>query len=230
MNIEKYSKLAPQYYTNELPNILEKLLRSHHFTNILDYGCGDGSIIYSLYKRNLIRDSIINAVDLSVSRVKQVKKTFPKVIARVDSAETLKTVKSNSIDLLISTQVIEHVDDKKMETAMKRVTAKNATIYLSTVFKKWYGWYFYRNNSRWVLDPTHLREYTKDSQLLNILVKDFKVVANKKTLQWFPIIDFVAKRIGFCGHNTDLFLWKFLRSIKVPIPGYYNWELVLIKK
>ncbi|TRZ51003.1 class I SAM-dependent methyltransferase [bacterium] len=230
MDIEKYSTIAPQYYTGEIPTLLGDLLLHNNFDTILDCGCGDGSLLYGLKKRGLINASQINAVDLSKNRIVLVKKISPKFIARVDSAETLKSVKTDSIDLLFSTQVIEHVDDKKMSTAMKRVTKNGSVVYLSTVFKKWYGWYFYKNDIGWVLDPTHLREYTNDDQLIKILNKDFIVVFNKKTMQWFPIVDFIAKRIGLGTKNRDSHFWRLMRSIKIPIPGYYNWELILVRK
>lgn len=230
MDIEKYSKIAPQHYTGEVPQLLVDLLKNNKFDNILDCGCGDGSLIYGLIKRKLLGHSVIEAIDLSKNRIKLVKKISSKVNARVDSVETLKTIKTNSVDLLISTQVIEHVDDMKMSNAMKRVTKKGGIIYLSTVLKKWYGWYFYRNEIGWVLDPTHLREYSNDNQLIKILNNNFWIVSTNKTLQRFPLADFIVKRVGIIQKKKDTYIWKLIRSIRLPILGYYNWELVLVRK
>lgn len=230
MNIEKYAKVAPQFYTGEIPIILYNLLFINHFSVILDCGCGDGSLLHAIIKAGLVKKSEIHAVDLSKDRIVLIKKLSHKIIAKVDSAETLKSIKSNTIDLLVTTQVIEHVDDKKMELTLKRVIKKGGIVYLSTVFKKWYGWYFYKNDIGWVIDPTHLREYSKDSQLINILKKDFVIVENKKTLQWFPIVDFFSKRINFGGKRRDGYFWRFFRSIRIPVFGYYNWEIVMVRK
>ena len=120
---------------------------------------------------------------------------------------------------------------KKAIEAMSRVLKKDGRIYLSTVFKKWYAWYFYRNKGRWVLDPTHLREYSREAQLLDlILASGFRVLENQKSLFWFPVIDFFVKQIEI--KNRSLYenrIPSLLRRIKVPILGYYNWELVLVK-
>ncbi len=230
MNIEEYAKVAPQYYTDEVPPILSFLLKNNDFHKILDCGCGDGSLLYALKKRKLLRDAKVGGIDLSSNRISLVKKIDPKFIAKVDSAETLKTINANSIDFLITTQVIEHVNDKKMTSTIQRVVKKGGIIYLSTVFKKSYAWYFYRRNGRWVLDPTHLREYSQDNQLLKLFKKDFYLVVNKKSLQWFPVADFILKRIGPLIRSRDHLIWKIVRSFRIPILGYYLWELVLVRK
>jgi hypothetical protein len=101
------------------------------------------------------------------------------------------------------------------------------TVYLSTVFKKWYGWYFYRCNGKWRLDPTHLREYTADSQLLPLFEKHgFKVVKTHKALFSFPPVDMFLRLLHVKDHVFNNKFVNLLRKIKVPIIGYYNWEMV----
>lgn len=231
MNIEKYSKIAPQYYNEEIPSLLEKYLKSKKYETIFDCGCGDGSLLYSLNRARYLEGKKVLAIDLSSSRIELVKKISNNIIASVDSAEKLETISDDIVDFFISTQVIEHVDDRKMADRIDKKVRSGGIIYISTVFKKWYGWYFYRNNSRWVLDPTHLREYTSNRQLLDLFDRTkFKLLEQKKTLQWFPVSDFFIKRLGLA--NRKLYenkLMKLIRRIKVPIPGYYNWEMVFQK-
>ena len=135
-----------------------------------------------------------------------------------------------SIDIIVSTQVIEHVpDDVAMAKEMYRVLSDYGTVYLSTVFKKPYGWYFYRNNGRWVLDPTHVREYT-DHNLLNILESaGFRIVETQKTLDNRPLMDAIVRRLRFGRNLYSNRVFKLLMNIKIPIPGYYNWEIVCVK-
>ena len=173
----------------------------------------------------------ISAIDLSESRIRRIKLIDPNIHAMVDNVEVLLTVPDQSVDLLVSTQVIEHVDDKKTFQAISRVLKKDGRIYLSTVFKKWYGWYFYRNNGRWVLDPTHLREYYEENQLMGLIFSNgFQVLENRKSLFWFPVADFFIKWAGVANRNFyEKKIVSLLRRIQVPILGYYNWELVLKK-
>lgn len=231
MNIEDYSKIAPQYYSGYIPPLLEKYLKRTAWSSLLDCGCGDGSLLYALNAKKYFENKQIYAVDLSRNRINLVEKINTKINATVDSAEKLKTIKNRSIDFFVSTQVIEHVDDKKMIKEIFRVMKKGGIAYISTVHKKWYGWYFYRNKGRWVLDPTHVREYSSDEQLFNIIDKSkFNVLENKKILQEFPILDFFINRLGI--KNRELYrsnFIKIIRKIKIPIIGYYNWEIVLKK-
>jgi 2-polyprenyl-3-methyl-5-hydroxy-6-metoxy-1,4-benzoquinol methylase len=229
MNIEQYSEVAPQYYQEDIPQLLDTYLKSASFSNILDCGCGDGSLLYALTRRNDFRAKKIFAIDLSQKRIELVKKIDADIIATVDSAEEMATIVDQSIDFFISTQVIEHVDDKKMVTKIAEKVKNGGMIYVSTVFKKWYGWYFYRNHGTWVLDPTHLREYTSEEQLLDLFDKrEFVLLENRKQLQWFPVSDFFIKRLGLKDRKLyENRFMQIIRKVKIPIPGYYNWEIVL---
>lgn len=236
MNIEEYANILPQYYGLTIPETLKKYLDKTSFKSLLDCGCGDGAMLFTLKKNNYFNNKEIYAIDLSKNRINLVKKIDPKINAFVDSAEKLEKIKDNSIDFFISTHVIEHVDDKKMLKAIDRVMKKNSTIYIGTIFKKWYGWYYYRKDGKWVMDLTHLREYMKNGELLNLIDrKKFKIIEEKKTQLYFPVIDFFIRRLSIINvlKNRDIFannsFFNILRAIKVPIIGYYNWEIILNK-
>lgn len=230
MDIEDYSKIAPQYFEDDAPPLIVEILNNNDFKRILDCGCGDGSLLYYIKKHRLEKKAEVTGVDLSKERVKIAKKISKKFHVHVDSAETIKTVRTNTVDFFITEQVIEHVDDKKMAEAINRVTKPGGIVYLSTVYKKTPSWYFYKNKIGWVLDPTHLREYTADDQLLKLFKKDFYLILNKKRLQWFPLIDFFIKRLGVVIRNRDNRIWTVIRSVRVPVLQYYLWELVFVKK
>jgi ubiquinone/menaquinone biosynthesis C-methylase UbiE len=234
MDIEEYSKYV-QFYTEEnISSLLNKFLNTFAWKSYLDLGCGDGSLLYTLNKKRVFDNKIVYAVDLSENRINLVKKINGNFKCFVGDACNIRAIKDNSIDFLVSSQVIEHVpNDESMVKEMARVlNKKNNIVYMSTVFKKWYGWYFYRCNKKWTLDPTHIREYTSDNQLFDVLKKNgFDVVESKKTIFWFPVIHFIFKRIGIRKNNVfnNRFL-KFLTKIKIPVLGYRNWEIVFKKK
>lgn len=230
MDIESYSNLAIQYYQSEIPTLLLDYLPPK-FTTVLDCGCGDGSLINSLLKNKRFSKKIIYAIDLSKNRINLLKHNFGnKIIPYVDNAETITKIKSNSIDVFITEQVIEHVDDQKMIKSLTRVTKKGSTIYLSTVVKAKYAWYFYVNSAgKHVLDPTHLREYPNDQSIIKLFDPTrFKVVRFQKHLFRFPMTDLFFKLIKV--KNRQIYsqrLFGSLRHLSIPIPGYYKFEIVL---
>jgi len=232
IDIESYAKFGFQYYNIDIPINLKKYLTSTKYESLLDCGCGDGGTIYSLKTQGFLENKNVYAIDLSKNRVEIVKEIYPKANVFIDNVETMKSIFDNSIDFLISEQVIEHVDQIKMLRNIDRVVKKNGIVYLTTVFKKWYGWYFYKNNGKWVLDPTHLREYKKDSELLDLIDKNkFEILENNKKLISYPILDFFVKILKI--KNRSIYNNKFLkiaRKIKRPVLGYYNWEIILKKK
>lgn len=233
MDITKYSKKYIHYYTEQIPALIEYIFNTYNIKNFADLGCGDGSILYSLLKRGYLNNlKKIIAIDISKERIKNVQKLDSRILCFVSDACDLSILKNIKLDFIISNQVIEHIsDDKKFIDEVYKILKIDGLFYISTVFKKWYGWYFYRCNGKWVLDPTHLKEYTDENQLLKIFKKyNFETLKSKKKLYWFPITDFILKRIGL---QRDIYRNKFIRffrNIKIPILGYYNWELALKKK
>jgi SAM-dependent methyltransferase len=233
MEIDIYSKKYIHYYSGEILTLIKNIFNKYNIKIMADLGSGDGSILYSLSKNGYLDNmEKVIAVDISKERINNVKKINSKILCVVADVCNLGLRNNIHLDLIISTQVIEHVpDDRKLIEEVYRVLDKKGIFYLSTVFKKWYGWYFYRCNGKWVLDPTHLREYVDDNQLLCLFEKyNFEILENKKKLQWFPITDFIFKRIGVKRDIYNNKILKVFRNIKIPILGYYNWELVLKKR
>ena len=226
MNLEEYSKQG-QFYTDDVPPLLGAVLSDNDWNRCLDLGCGDGALLSALKNQGYFNGKRVFAVDTSLSRIdlaKRICEDFNCIVA--DGCNS--PIEDGAIDLLISTQVIEHVsNDHDMVKEMHRLLRQDGLLYLATVFKKKYAWYFYRCNGKWTLDPTHLREYTADDQLLDILrACGFEILVNDKTLDGRPLTDSILRRLGMPRYAYDNRFLKKLRTLRVPIPGYFLWELV----
>jgi 2-polyprenyl-3-methyl-5-hydroxy-6-metoxy-1,4-benzoquinol methylase len=232
MDIEHYSQTSRHYYDASIPPMLDSYLRSSDYQTLLDSGCGDGSLLFALKQGKFLQGKSVYAVDLSENRIQLVRQIDDAIVATVDNAETLRSVPDGSIDFFISTQVIEHINDSRFIATMARVVRANGIVYLTTVYKKWFGWYFYRSNRKWALDPTHLREYRSDDELFrHVSADEFQILESRKTLLWFPLMDFFIRKLDV--KNRQLYqnaFASFLRKIKIPIIGYYLWEIVLQRK
>jgi len=232
MDAEEYSK-HKQFYSGDVPKLLSEYINEVDWKNYLDLGCGDGSLLFALNKKGYFNNKVVYAVDLSENRINLVKKINKDFICFVGDACNIKNIEDGSIDFLTSSQLIEHVsNDGDLAEEIYRILKKNGIVYLSTIFKKWYGWYFYRNNNQWMLDPTHLREYKSDFELLSLFDENkFEVLENRKSSLFFPIIDSLARKLRINNKKLcDNKLLSLLRKIKRPVLGYYVWEIVLKKK
>ncbi|MEK7177817.1 MAG: glycosyltransferase [Patescibacteria group bacterium] len=228
-----YSDYLFQYYSITVPDLVNKYLKKSSSGSLLYLGCGDGSMLYSLKKNGYYNGKKIYGVDLSPKSIELVKKIDQKIHAFVDDVENIKNIKNNSIDFIISTMVIEHVDDKKLLKTIDKVLKNKGVAYITTVFKKPYGWYYNRRNGKWVMDVTHLREYMKNDELFDLIDKNkFSILESKKSLIWFPVADFITRRLmiknrKFFEENS---FFNLIHKIKIPVIGYYEWEIVLEKK
>lgn len=229
MDFEKYSKSSTHFYSEKIPPILLKFIKNVKWDSYIDLGCGDGPLLYALNNKGFFDGKKVYAVDLSEFRINNVKKINKNFICYTFDICNLKDIKDGSIDFVTTTQVIEHVeDDEAMIKEIRRILNSNGIVYLSTVFKKRYAWYFYRCNGKWTLDPTHVREYTRDSQLLDIINDNgFKIIYSNKSLIKMPVIDFILRKIGSKRNVFQNSFLTYLRKICIPIFGYYNWEIIL---
>ena len=80
---------------------------------------------------------------------------------------------------------------------MNCLLKKEGFLYVSSVIKKSWAIYKYRNKGKFVLDPTHEREYRSKEEFLNLFKNKFKLLK----LKIYPV--------------------KRKKIITFTIPGYY---------
>jgi 2-polyprenyl-3-methyl-5-hydroxy-6-metoxy-1,4-benzoquinol methylase len=230
MDIEDYARTHPTFLTDEVEPHLAEWLERRPGGTLLDAGCGDGSLLIALGRRGSLDGRRVIGVDLSETRVASLRHHLPGSEAHVDDVETLETIDSASIDVLVSTQVLEHVDDGKMLAAIRRVLAPDGVAYVSTVFKRPWARFIWRTaDGAWALDPTHVREYERDEEVFDRLPGlGLELVEQRKTPISYPVVDFVVRRIG--AGSPRAFTrpgLRRLRALKVPVPGYFTWSFVI---
>ena len=221
-----------RFLKTEISPIVRNLLKTTPWKSFLDLGCGDGGLLYSLQDEGFFDydKNQIYGVDISKKRILRTQKLCPNVKTEVANACNVETLDNESIDLLISSMVLEHVpNDMEMLKEIARLVSPGGKVYISTVFKHKLAWYYHRANGQWVLDPTHCREYTEEKTILDELERLGLILeCNIKKTIWFPVSDFIFRRINKINIYNNSF-WRRLRSIKVPVPGYKTWEIIVSK-
>jgi ubiquinone/menaquinone biosynthesis C-methylase UbiE len=218
-------------YSKELWQKFLKLLADKEKVRIVDFGCGGGTALYSLEKegyQNLFGIDFCHAIP----------KDFLKRTKFVLGDVLHSGFRANFFDGLVSTMVIEHVDEKKFIQEIWRVLKKGGIAFVTSVLKDKVSWYFYRNDQgETVIEPSHRKEYRSLAEYKNAFQGKFAVLDSQKVPLVYPLIDPLFKFfLNICPwRNLKKILLKSqwlekIRLIRVPIPGYYAVEVLLQKK
>ena len=238
-----FDKTHIHFYDVEIPNLLKKAieLKNKEEFNIVDLGCGDGRLLYSLQANNLLKNSKkIVGIDKSPIRIEKFKKILPQSDSIISDVCSLDLIGKESFDIIVSSQVIEHVtDDNQMLKEIWRLLKPDGIAYISSVIKKRYGFYIYRVNGKIRLDPTHVREYSSEEEFSNLIKKNkFKILDIETKSIRYPLIELLTRlliRIGIVSESSTQKMYvekkwmKITKKINVPIIGYQSIE-VLCKK
>jgi len=199
-NLEYGEKYIQKIGNSVIPEMIKNLVFSSR--NILDLGCGDGALIQAILKE--FPNKKITGVDISPRRIDSLKKRFPKKTFICGDISHIR-LKRGVFDLVLSTQVIEHIkDDKKMIEEMNKLLKKSGFLYVSSVIKKPWAIYKYRNKGRFVLDPTHEREYKSKEEFLSLFKNKFKLIK----LKIYPVKRKKIFTIRIPGYYIIEALWK----------------------
>lgn len=238
-----FDKILVQFYDENIPNLLKKSIKMKNSKkfNIIDLGCGDGRLLYSLQVNNLLTNSKkIMGIDKSAIRIGKFKKILPKSESKVSDVCNLDFLGNDLFDIIISSQVIEHVsDDNLMLNEIRRILKPDGVAYISSVIKKKYGFYIYRVNGKFCLDPTHLREYSSKEEFLNLIKNNkLKIIDIEIKPVKYPLIELISRfftKIGILTISSiqNIYVEKkwmaITKKINIPIIGYQTIE-VLCKK
>jgi 2-polyprenyl-3-methyl-5-hydroxy-6-metoxy-1,4-benzoquinol methylase len=237
MDFKTYSRTFLHFHSVEIPKLLADVLRKKSNITIADLGAGDGSLLVGLKLKGYLKNAKkVIAVDLSeerCSRLKQIK-GLSVICSDVTSIAKLK---SNTVDLIICTQVIEHVDQSALLQEIKRLLKPNGILYIASIVKKSYGWWYYKNaQGRWAMDPTHLREYSSKEEFESVLTgSGYKIIQTELSSLKLSVIEFILRRVIvpiFKPKNANAYFlsYRFLdtlrKSINIYPLGYFIIEVI----
>lgn len=107
---------------NNFYNQLFRLIKPLKPISILDVGCGEGFTLQKLEERKVGKNN--EGIDYSKDAIEIGRKIYPKLTLKEGTVYNLP-YKENSFDLVICTEVLEHLDDPlKAVNEIKRVSSK----------------------------------------------------------------------------------------------------------
>lgn len=109
-DFQSYSALHVHFYDYEMPRLLEwalleKSTRGRY--SVLDLGCGDGRLLFSLQFQGLLKNADrVVGVDLSETKVRRLVENVSGVISLVSDACKVEELDDGSFDVIICSQLI----------------------------------------------------------------------------------------------------------------------------
>lgn len=236
IDFDQYSQQSVHFFSRKVPELLaHSLARIGPEATLVDVGCGDGHIVWALSQAGHIpAGSRVIGVDISPIRLRRFSAltNFESLMA---DGHHIPALASASVDLAMSTMVIEHVpDDLGHVLELARIIRPDGLLYLSTVIRKRGAWYFRKApDGRRVLDPTHLREYPSVDAVIRLIeAGGFVIRQQRLTRLVFPIAHPLVRWWHARRPIPDvqrLFLRRstaWLEALALPIPRYRSIEMV----
>jgi 2-polyprenyl-3-methyl-5-hydroxy-6-metoxy-1,4-benzoquinol methylase len=224
------------FLTEWMPPLLRQTAERSPPRILADLGAGDGGTLWPLDNAGLVGDTIY-AVDISETHVALCQALTPKVHGIVSDVAHVEELGDESVDAVVSSQVIEHLpDDRVLAPEIARLLKPGGWFYVSSVIRGPHAFWLYKGKppapERWQLDPTHMREYESEQQFREVLTHpalEFDVVRSSQLKA--PLTD-LAFRVAAMAHlvkrerlpelylNLPNWVSGARRATGIPIPGY----------
>ena len=171
---------------NNFYSSLISLAKSLHPKTILDAGCGEGFTLDRLNKNRIGKK--IEGVEYSKDAISLGKKLFPNLTFKEGSAYKLP-YKDNSFDLVVCTEVLEHLDaPSKILKEILRVSKKyllisvpNEPFFMLSNFLRG------KNLSRLGNDPGHINHWNILSLRRFLLKENVAVIKTRLPFPWIIV-------------------------------------------
>lgn len=209
-NFKSYNAYTDAKYKIEIlliKKIIKKLKNKTLPIKVLDLGCGDGVIFYLLQKKIKNNNLKLYGIDLSEKAIEIAIKKNP--FGNFKVADVYKIpYEENYFDLVLSSDVIEHIlEPKKMLSEIRRVGKNNSFTIIGTPIK-------YTEEP---IDLMHVYEYFPAE--FEKLLKDFFKIIN--------IVESNPLTYMFLYEKTKIIFNKFILS---PYRDLINFSSIVLRK
>jgi ubiquinone/menaquinone biosynthesis C-methylase UbiE len=188
-NFEKHTTKNPigKLFLNNFLNTVVKTTRPLNIDSVLDVGCGEGFTLDRLQKEKI--GKVYVGIEADDAAIELGKKLYPKLDIKKGDIYKLP-YKSNSFDLVICTEVLEHlVEPKKAYRELLRVSKKY--VLLSVPNEPFFTIQRIgrlQNVMHLGAHPEHIQHWTIPAFMKFVKVRGVKVVARKLPVPWTMVV------------------------------------------
>lgn len=190
-NFEKHTTKNPvsKFFLNNFLNTVVAGVRPLKPENILDVGCGEGFTLARLKKEGIGEN--LEGVDFVKEAIELGKKTNPNITLKFGDIYALQ-YKTNSIDLVMCTEVLEHLEDPAK--ALKELLRVSKRYVLVTVPNE--PWFTIariargKNILKLGAHPEHIQHWTAGGfeRFVKENASGVRIVAKKLPFPWTMIL------------------------------------------
>ena len=229
-DLSSYTREHRHFYSDTLQPLLLETATDNPGGVVAELGAGDGSILWALEERGLLGE-VAYAVDLSAERVARAEQVSPKIRGVVADATHVDELPDGAVDGVLVSQVIEHLDDDRaLAPEIARLLKPGGWWYVGTIVRGRRAWWIYRVDGTWQVDPTHVREYRSEGELLSALAHpELRVGHVRTTPLRFPVLDLAlraAAAVRILSHDAISSVYArrpslaHARRLRIRVPGY----------
>jgi ubiquinone/menaquinone biosynthesis C-methylase UbiE len=184
-NYKKYNSKNPLMgivISNFIKNLKETIVPLEKISNVIDIGCGEGFVI------NCLDLPAITGVDISKNALKVAKDKNQKCNLCAGSVYDL-SFKKNSFDLVIATEVLEHLEEPDSALKEIRRVSKNYCIFSvpNEPYFRTMNFLRGKNLTRFGNDLEHVQNWSS-GKFLRLIETYFDIVEVRKPFPWTMIL------------------------------------------
>ena len=182
-NYQKHKSKNPfkKFFISNFFKSIYKELNGLEIESVLDVGCGEGFTLKKLKEKGIGKK--FQGVDLTKEAIALGKKENPNLNLAIGNIYNLK-FKDKSFDLVISTEVLEHL--KKPQVALEELIRVSKKYILLSVPNE--PWFYLSNYTQWGKDIGHINKWSKKSFIEFIKSQNLKILKTRTPFPWTEVL------------------------------------------
>lgn len=184
-NFEKHTTKNPigKLFINNFLSTVVKTIRPLNIDSVLDVGCGEGFTLARLQKEKIGKS--FEGIDNLDESIEIAKRLHPALNIKKGDIYKLP-FKSNSFDLVVCTEVLEHLDNPK-KAYKELIRVSNKYILISVPNEPFFTWQRvarFQNILHFGAHPEHIQHWTAREFTKFVHVRGVKLITRKFPIPW----------------------------------------------